>query len=171
MQARPAKLPMQTLRPMTEAEFAGWLPATIAEYAAQKVESGSWAAEESPERSTKEYADLLPQGLASPDQHLNAICNAAGERVGWLWFSVTQRFGKRVAYVYDLSVLPEHQRQGHARRALQALEPRVQALGLAGVALHVFGHNRAARALYAELGYEPTNLNLFKPVADAPPSV
>ena len=171
MQARSAKVPMQTLRPMTEAEYAGWLPATITEYAAQKVEAGSWAAEEAQERSAKECAGLLPQGVATPDQHLYAICNAAGERVGWLWFAVTQRFGKRVAYVFDVSVLPEHQRQGHARRALQALEPRVQALGLAGVALHVFGHNGAARALYAGLGYEPTNLNLFKPVADVPPPV
>ena len=158
---------MQTLRPMTEAEYASWLVDAIAEYAAQKMGAGAWAADEAPARSAKEHADLLPQGLATPDQHLLAICDAAGARVGWLWFAETQRVGKRVAYVYDVSVMPERQRQGHARRALQALEPRVQALGLAGVALHVFGHNQAARALYDQLGYAPTSINLFKPVPAA----
>jgi predicted GNAT family acetyltransferase len=29
-------------------------------------------------------------------------------------------------------------------------------------ALHVFGHNTTAQALYAKLGYSPTNINLFK---------
>ena len=162
---------MPTLRPMTDAEFAGWLADAIAIYANEKVSSGAWTADAALARSAQEHTDLLPQGLATPDQHLHALCDDAGERVGWLWFGVTQWFGQRVAYVYDVSVQPARRRQGHARRALQALEPRVQALGLAGVALHVFGHNGAARALYAGLGYEPTNLNLFKPVADVPPSL
>jgi ribosomal protein S18 acetylase RimI-like enzyme len=38
-------------------------------------------------------------------------------------------------------------------------------MGLAGIALHVFGHNQSARALYEKLGYAPTNLNLYKPLA------
>lgn len=31
-------------------------------------------------------------------------------------------------------------------------------------ALHVFGHNVGAQALYAKLGFRPTNINLFKTV-------
>jgi hypothetical protein len=39
-------------------------------------------------------------------------------------------------------------------------------LGLAGIALHVFGHNTGARTFYAKLGYHATNINLYKKVAD-----
>ena len=39
--------------------------------------------------------------------------------------------------------------------------------GLSGIALHVFGHNREARALYRKLGYVATNINLYKPVPGA----
>jgi ribosomal protein S18 acetylase RimI-like enzyme len=35
-------------------------------------------------------------------------------------------------------------------------------LELSGIGLHVFGHNAGARLLYERLGYETTNLNMFK---------
>jgi len=48
--------------------------------------------------------------------------------------------------------------------ALRALEQEVARLGLTGIALHVFGHNTQAQSLYRKLGYETTNINLFKPI-------
>ena len=30
--------------------------------------------------------------------------------------------------------------------------------------IHVVGHNTGAQALYAKLGYQPTNISLFKPI-------
>jgi ribosomal protein S18 acetylase RimI-like enzyme len=66
--------------------------------------------------------------------------------------------------VYDVSVRPEHQRKGHASRAFAALDEVVRELGLAGVALHVFGHNKAALALYERLGFRATNISMFKAV-------
>jgi ribosomal protein S18 acetylase RimI-like enzyme len=81
-----------------------------------------------------------------------------------LWFAVKKKFDARIAYVFDVSVRPERQREGHAMRALVALEEEVRRLGLSGIALHVFGHNAGARALYDRLGFQPTNISLFKPV-------
>jgi len=69
--------------------------------------------------------------------------------------------------VYDVYVRPEHQRKGHAGRAFAALEVEAHRLGLTGIALHVFGHNAGAQALYQKLGYVPTNINMFKPLASA----
>ena len=62
------------------------------------------------------------------------------------------------------TIVGEHRRQGHAERALRALEAEVGRLGLQGIALHVFGHNTGAQALYGKLGYVPTNINMFKAV-------
>ena len=56
----------------------------------------------------------------------------------------------------------------HAARAFLALEEEVRRRGLSGIALHVFGHNDGARALYDKLGFRPTNISMFKPIE--PPS-
>jgi ribosomal protein S18 acetylase RimI-like enzyme len=117
--------------------------------------------------STKEYAELLPQGLQTPDNHFFTIIDARGAAVGVLWFAVRTRFDGRVAYVFDVGVCPERRREGHAYRAFVALEEEARRLGLSGIALHVFGRNKAAQALYAKLGFHPTNINLFKPIGAA----
>jgi len=64
--------------------------------------------------------------------------------------------------VYDIVIQQEYRRRGHAMRALQALEVEASLLGLAGAALQVFGYNEGAIALYRKLGFEPTNINMYK---------
>jgi ribosomal protein S18 acetylase RimI-like enzyme len=163
---------MPILRPITLDEYATWLAATIPAYAAEKVASGQWPEATAIEQSTQEYADLLPLGPATPENHLFTIIDADADAdaaaVGVLWFAVKTRFNARIAYVFDVSIRPERQRQGHALRAFQALDGAVRKLGLAGIALHVFGHNMAARALYDKLGFEATSINLYKRVDAAP---
>jgi ribosomal protein S18 acetylase RimI-like enzyme len=155
---------MPVLRPMAQAEYAEWLKATIPAYAADKVASGQWSEDESLNRSTKEHEELLPQGLTTPDNFLYTIEDSDGTPVGVLWFAVKSRFNSRVAYVYDVEIQPHQRRKGHAYQAFCALEQEVRRLGLSGIALHVFGHNTDAQALYTKLGFRPTNINLFKPV-------
>lgn len=155
---------MSALRPMTKSEFADWLAESIPAYAADKVVSGQWAEADSLELSMKESNELLPQGLETPDNYLFVIVDSHSEEVGMLWFAVKTKFNAPIAYVYDVCVRLDRQRQGHATRAFLALEQEVRTRGLAGIALHVFGHNAGARALYAKLGYEPTNISLFKSV-------
>ena len=161
-----------TLRAMTSREYETWKAAAIASYAADKVASGQWAADESLHLSTKEHGELLPQGLATPDNYLFTVLDDNSRPVGVLWFAVRTKFNASVAYVYNIEIDPQHRRHGHAYRALLALEEEARRLGLAGVALHVFGHNTTAQALYAKLGYAPTNINLYKPltVADGIPA-
>lgn len=155
---------MSVLRPITEDEYTSWLETVVPEYASDKVASGQWPEESAVELSRKEYAELLPQGPATANNHMFTVLDAAGTTVGTLWFVAKERGSRKIAYVYDIYVKPECRRRGHAFRAFQALEQEVASLGLSGVALHVFGHNHAARALYAKLGYVTTNLNMFKPV-------
>lgn len=156
---------MTLLVPMSESEFVRFLEETVPAYAADKVASGQWSHGESLELARKDFEELLPGGLATPGNHLFSIrSDAESEPIGWLWYAEQERGGTRVAYVYDVSIRPEFQRQGHAARAFRALESVAARQGLAGIALHVFGHNLAARALYAKLGFEPTNLNLYKPI-------
>lgn len=155
---------MTALVPMTEPEYEGFLALAVPAFAKDKCESGAWTVEESLARSLQSFLELLPQGLETPDNHLCTIRDAAGAQVGVLWYALEQRGSARVAYVYEIEVLPPYRRQRHALRALAALETVVRAHGATGIALHVFGHNAPARALYAALDYRPTNINLYKPV-------
>ena len=147
---------------MTHTEYAAWRTEAVPAYAADKVASGQWAEGESLQLSTKEYEELLPQGLETPDNHLYTVLDQEGSPVGMLWFAVQTKFNARIAYVFDVGVHENRQRQGHGSCALVELEGEVQRLGLAGIALHVFGHNTGAQALYAKLGYQPTNISLYK---------
>ena len=155
---------MTFLRPMTEPEYTAWLAVTIPSYASDKVASGQWAEDASLELSRKEYVELLPRGIQTEDNYFYTIIDSQSAAVGMLWFAVKTKFNSRVAYVFDVSVKPERQREGHAERAFVALEALVREKALSGIGLHVFGHNTGAQALYAKLGYRPTNISLFKPL-------
>ena len=155
---------MPALRPFTESEYAAWMAEAIPGFAADKVASGQWSQAESLELARKEHEALLPQGLATAGNHFLAILDQDAAVVGTLWFASKSRGDERIAYVYDIGIAPGRQREGHAYHAFRALEEEVRKMGLAGIALHVFGHNAAAQALYAKLGFRPTNISLYKPV-------
>jgi ribosomal protein S18 acetylase RimI-like enzyme len=155
---------MDRLRPMSDAEFAAWRPDSIRRYAEEKVRSGAWDQASAPARAEAELSKLLPKGLATDDHHLFTVQDAAGRSVGMLWFARVDRAGTAVAYLYELAIWPEHRRQGHAEAAMRAFEAHALACGCAGMALHVFGHNRQARQLYAKLGFEETNVNMYRPL-------
>lgn len=158
------------LEPMSEAEYLAFVEATVPAYAADKVASGQWREADALTLARRELAALLPQGLATPGHHLYTLRGAAGgAAVGRIWIAEQQRAGSKVAYVYDVQIAAAHRRKGHARRAFEALEAEARALGFEGIALHVFGHNRGAQALYEKLGYRPTNIHMFKDIAAAKP--
>ncbi len=152
-----------TLHRMTEQAFVRFNEAAIADYADDNVTSGRWPAEGALERSRLEQERLLPQGLATPGQHLFTIHDdALNLDVGVLWLAVTEHPGSRSGYVYDVAIDPPYRRRGHAKAAFMALETVARELGLADIGLHVFAHNEGAQALYRSLGYQTTGINMRK---------
>jgi ribosomal protein S18 acetylase RimI-like enzyme len=154
---------MTLLVPVPAASFPAFLKRAIAGYAKQNVESGRWPAEAALELSRAEHQRLLPEGIASKDNHIFEIHDPATDAVvGSLWLGVQNRTGLPLAYVFNIEIAPEHRRRGHAARALKALEPIVRELGLSAIGLNVFAYNTGAQALYASLGYEVTALSMRK---------
>ena len=150
---------------LTPAEFMDYNATSIPMYAREKVSAGEWAEADALHLARGAFDSLLPNGLESPGNHLFGLREAAdGPLLGVLWFAIRQRASDRIAYVYDVVIHPPFQRRGHASRAFRALEDKVRDMGLSGIALHVFGHNTGARALYESLGYATTNITMFKPV-------
>ena len=154
---------MTLLVPMRVEAYAAYKASEVAGYADEKVQAGMWAKEGALERSLAEIDSLLPLGLETPDHHLFEMVVAdGGPTVGTLWFAVEERSGHRGAYVYDIEVKEAFRRQGHARRALQALEAIVVSMGLARIGLHVSGFNTGAQDLYRQLGFEATGISMLK---------
>ena len=158
---------MTVLQAMSEAEYATWLAQAIPNFADEKVKSGQWAAEGALAQSEKDHQTMLPQGVHTSGQCFFTIRDAQEQVVGTLWYAEQTRGDAQIAYLYDIHVFPQFQRQGHAQAAIFALEKEVARRGLAGLALHVFGHNPAAYALYCKLGFQPTNINMFKSLSHA----
>jgi ribosomal protein S18 acetylase RimI-like enzyme len=151
------------LVPMSSAIYSQYLQAAVSAYADENVESGRWPAEGALERSREDFNNSLPQGLNTPDNFLFEIKLAeSGPTVGYIWFAIVEKNGLKSAFVYDVEVKSEFRRQGHAKAAFAALEPLVTELGLSSIGLHVFGHNPGAQALYDELGYKVTGINMLK---------
>ena len=156
-------MPNSILTPMTQDAFASYREAAVRAYAQDNVAAGRWPEEGAMARSADDFAESLPQGLQTPENHLFEIRDAAtGGVVGALWFAVVVKHGIKSAFVYDFEVQPGHRRRGHGRAAFVALESLVKALGLSSIGLHVFGHNPQAQALYQSLGYGVTGVNMLK---------
>lgn len=155
---------MVRLIPMTDDEFQPYYQEAVGEYAQEHVEAGNWHPSEALQQSEKEFQQLLPDGVASKDQYLYSIVDdSTGLKVGMLWFAVRYQSGiSPYAFVYDFRIDEQFRRRGYGRQAFAVLEEKAKELGLGTIALHVFGHNHAAIALYQAAGYETTDLQMVK---------
>ena len=156
---------MLELRPMTPESFRRFLDHAVPQYAAEKVRSGEWSAQEAQARGEGEFRMLLPRGTDTPDHFLFDLHDAhAAQDVGVLWYTLRNNPQGISAFVYEVEILENHRRRGYATQTFALLEQDASARGAASIQLHVFGHNHAARALYEELGFSPTNLMLRKDI-------
>lgn len=154
---------MIRVEPMTEQRFATFLEESVVRYAEENVRTGRWDATGGVEHSRAEHARLLPQGLASPNEYLRSIfATETGEPVGDLWFSHRSEAGPKQIWIFWIGIDPAYRRHGYAIEALRTIEVEARRLGSTRVGLHVFAFNTGARALYERLGYEPTNLVMWK---------
>jgi ribosomal protein S18 acetylase RimI-like enzyme len=151
------------LRTMTSQEYDAWLPGAIEGYAAQHADAGSRPAETSLELAHKEFGELLPDGVDTPEHHL-LVATDAGTRVGLLWLNVPAQ--QRTATVFDVEVDQAQRGKGYGRAIMLAAEAYVRERGCSTLRLHVFGSNAVARSLYESLGYETTNVLMAKRLSD-----
>jgi len=147
------------LVPMDEASFVVWRADEEAAYAEERAAAGE-SPDVAAEESRRQLAELLPQGLQTPDQHFFEG-RVDGESVGTLWLS-TER---SMAFVYDVVVHEAHRRRGYGAGLMRAGARWVRDRGHPMLGLNVFGHNHGARALYEKLGYVVVEEHLRKVVS------
>lgn len=140
---------------MTQTEYDAWRERSVREYAADIATSRDFDPDAAAAQSAGEFAQLLPDGLASPDMHLwTAVVDQ--ESVGIGWFELRQRASGVSAWIFDIGVDEARRGQGLGRGLLDALHDAARGLGATSMTLNVFGDNPAAIRLYDTSGYTVT---------------
>jgi len=153
---------MSVLIPMRRELFAQFTSEANEAYAQDNVLSGRWSHEDARAKAEAEFAQLLPQGMDTPDHLFYEVQDSAGTSVGFVWFAVVGDDASRVGYVFNIRIHPSEQRKGHGRAALVALESIATEMHLPSIRLNVFGHNPGAQALYRSIGYEVASTSMRK---------
>ncbi|MFB6711861.1 MULTISPECIES: GNAT family N-acetyltransferase [unclassified Streptomyces] len=139
-----------TARPMTRAEYPEWLASEKVAYADDIVRAGALSREEAVLKSDRDFAELIPEGLATPDNTF-LVLEAAGEPIGTGWLKHGHL--PEVTYGYSLYVQEGHRGKGYGRAAMSAGEQATLAAGDSTLMFTVWGGNEVAMNLYTSAGY------------------
>ena len=150
-----------TLRPMSQEEYVVWRERSVREYAADIATSRDLDPESAAAASAGEFAQLLPDDLASPDMHL--FTAVVGEvPVGIGWFEMRHRASGDSAWIFDIRLDEDRRGQGLGRALQDALHDAARGLGATSMTLNVFGDNPTAIRLYETSGYAVTAQQMKK---------
>ncbi|MFI5425771.1 dGTP triphosphohydrolase [Aeromicrobium sp. UC242_57] len=105
-----------TLEPMTPERFVSWNEHQITAFAQDKIDAGNWPEDGALERSARENAVLLPQGLDTPGHDL-FVGTVDGREVGTLWLFTDPALTPPETFIYDIEVDPSRRGEGLGRRA------------------------------------------------------
>jgi ribosomal protein S18 acetylase RimI-like enzyme len=154
---------MVHLNPMTESEFQAYTKGAVEELARERVREGDWQPADALHKAEQEFLRMLPQGVHTQNQYLLSIqADQTDLNVGMLWFALRGTAPHLAAFIYDFMISEQFRQRGYGTQALSALDEKAKELGVDTIALHVFGHNQAAIALYQKAGYAITNLQMAK---------
>ncbi|MFF9702718.1 GNAT family N-acetyltransferase [Streptomyces griseofuscus] len=148
--AAPEPVDGVTERPMTQAEYTQWLAREQEAYADGIVRSGAMSRADAVRKSDQDFAELLPEGLATPDTTL-LVLEAAGEPIGTGWLKHGYLPG--VTYGYSLHVHEAQRGKGYGRAAMAVGERATFAAGESALMFTVWGGNEVAMNLYTSAGY------------------
>lgn len=155
---------MITLRPMIEAEYDALLATLRASYGVERAQAEDMPLESGQAEGNAQIAQLLPQGLATPDHYFWRAIAEDGEAVGSLW--VNHKPDQRRAFIYDIEIDETQRGKGYGEATMRALEGALRPMGVTHIGLSVFGFNTTARALYDKLGYRVAATYMLKRIGE-----
>ena len=151
------------LRPLRPDEYPAFVDVSRREYADDLRQNGGLTREAAEAKARRDFAELLPDGLATPGHSITAIeLQPDGTRIGRLWFARRELNGRTAAYLYDITIDEAHRGAGLGRAAMAAYEQAAREQGFERLELNVFGGNERARGLYRSLGFTETAVNMTK---------
>lgn len=122
---------MVRLVPMDETDFQTYLEDAISCYAQGQIKAGHWRPSEALQMVERTYRILLPNGLASRNQHIFSVVDEElASKVGVIWFMVNDQGVLPSVLIRDLVIFNEFRRKGYGTKTLMALEEKARELVL-----------------------------------------
>jgi GNAT superfamily N-acetyltransferase len=153
--------PAVRLEPMTDDQYARYRLRAEDSYAEGIHGSGAMSLAAARTKSAEDYARLLPDGLATEGNRLWTAYDG-DEEVGVLWLAFTDTDEGVSAFGFDFEVREDLRRHGYGRAIMQAAEQVCRELGVVRVGLSVFGDNLGAQALYEQMGFRVSAIQMTK---------
>lgn len=151
---------MLSLIKMTQNSFNHYISSAIETFASEKVANGTLDEENAISNSKKQYDELLPCGLETPDNYFYDILNKE-QIIGYIWIAKS-RDNHTTAFIYDFEIYDKFQNTGYGSNAIELIGIKAKELGFTSLALHVFGSNSRAIHVYTKTGFEITDINMQK---------
>jgi ribosomal protein S18 acetylase RimI-like enzyme len=137
---------------MNDAQFGAFFDDLMPSYAAERALADHVSLDVARRHVVDQIAGLLPHGrLSEGHSFLCIVRSGSAAWLGSVWYMMENSV--RQAFLYNITVFPEHRRQGIASVALAQVEERVRLAGYGILGLNVFAHNAGAAALYRKLGF------------------
>jgi GNAT superfamily N-acetyltransferase len=149
------------LEPMTADQYASYRTSAESHYAESVAGSGAMSLENARAKAAEDFARLLPDGLDTEGHELFTAYDG-DDPVGMLWLHFDRKPDGEHVFGYDFSVREELRRHGYGKAVMVAAEQLCRDRGVLSVGLSVFGNNTGARALYEQMGYEATSIQMRK---------
>ena len=140
------------LEPMTQAQFSDFMEAIGPPYVAERAAADHVSTEVAKRYAHHQHARLLPDGhRTTGHRFLRIVSTDSDQSVGGVWFWIDVE--NKQAFLYNITVLPQHRRCGFASDALALVEEMVRSAGCTTLGLNVFSSNDGAIALYRKVGF------------------
>lgn len=149
------------LEPMTQEQYDAYRAVAEDDYAESIARSGSMPDAEAREKSREDFERILPDGFGT-EGHRFWTAYDGDVAVGMLWLHLRPSSEGLTAFGYDFSVQEDLRRSGYGRAIMLAAEEVCRSLGVVSVGLNVFGDNLGAQALYEQMGFAVTGIQMAK---------
>jgi ribosomal protein S18 acetylase RimI-like enzyme len=145
------------LRPLTKIEYEEYLEKAIESYGNELSTSGMVSKEKAQQTAQSTFNHILPDGFNTKDNYFYHAYDQ-NTLVGFIWYALQEN----AAYICDFYIEEPLRKKGYGKKVMLACEEDAKKNEAKTIGLHVFGHNKAARALYESLNYVPTSIQMKK---------
>lgn len=152
-------------RPFTARDFARFLKRSVPTYAREIAKARGLSRVEAQRLSKKDFKQLLPNGLATPNNFLWVlVADDLGQDIGTLWIACSGAGARRKAFIYDIRLEARFRDRGYGRQTLAALERWAKSRKVKSLGLNVFTHNPRAYHLYKSFGFKERSVQMAKSI-------
>ena len=143
------------LRPLRDNELDTYAELSRQDYARTLESQAGAPREHALEKARTDLERLWPDGRPGAGQLIFRVEDEeTGQAYGYLWLAEREISGRRVIWIYDVSIDERFRGRGLGRETMRLAEAEAKVRGLDRIDLNVFGGNDVARGLYRSLGYE-----------------